>query len=356
MAEAVVSIVTDGIESLGNFIIQQAKFLGRVTDQVEHAQIELLLMKGFLKDADARQGENEVVRIWVRIIRDAAYDLEDFIECFALKVASRRKGRTMKLVLKRYACILNEGAELYEIGSEIERITTKLSKLRSSMQSYNILQIREESGGGPSFFEKDDDQVGQVADVEILVTHLVRDEQVYQVFSICGMGGSGKTTIAKKVYFHGKVRVHFDCFAWWGVSSPCQGKYVLQEILSQLIATTKEQREQIAKMEEEEIAEKLCMIQRERKCLVVLDDIWTTGDWSSLKAGFPINENSGSRILITTRNEELADLQGHTNCYWIGQPIDNEEARQLFEKIAFSERHDSGWYFLLSLRTLVYSL
>lgn len=200
-----------------------------------------------------------------------------------------------------------------------------------------------------------------LADVEILATHLVRDEQVYQVFSICGRGGSGKTTIAKKVYFHAKVRVHFDCFAWWCVSSPCQAKDVLQEILSQLIATTKEQREQIAKMEEEEIAEKLCMIQRERKCLVVLDDIWTTGDWSSLKAGFPINENSGSRILITTRNEEVANLQGHKNCYRIDQPIDNEEAWQLFEKIAFSERHDSGWYLTIYspkslIFTLVYSL
>ncbi|KAM1369261.1 hypothetical protein ACFX2I_039766 [Malus domestica] len=133
MAEAVVSMVIEGLKGA---LIEEVKFLSGVGDQIEHAKIDLLLMHGFLKDADAKQGDNEVVRIWVRIIRDVAYDLEDVIESFALKVALKRGG-SGKLVLKRLACIFNKGINLHKIGSEIESITVKLSKLRASLQGYN---------------------------------------------------------------------------------------------------------------------------------------------------------------------------------------------------------------------------
>ncbi|XVF78627.1 hypothetical protein PTKIN_Ptkin14bG0150100 [Pterospermum kingtungense] len=49
-------------------------------------------MQSFLKVADARKADNEVVRTCVAEIRELAYDAEDAIENFALKVASRRKG------------------------------------------------------------------------------------------------------------------------------------------------------------------------------------------------------------------------------------------------------------------------
>ncbi|PQQ08965.1 putative disease resistance protein [Prunus yedoensis var. nudiflora] len=81
MAEAVVSFVH---ESVRDFTIQEAKFLTGVSHQVEVAQTELQLMQGFLKDADARQGQDETVRIWVAKIRDAAYDLEDVIQTYGL--------------------------------------------------------------------------------------------------------------------------------------------------------------------------------------------------------------------------------------------------------------------------------
>ncbi|XP_008232351.1 PREDICTED: putative disease resistance protein At1g50180 isoform X2 [Prunus mume] len=348
MAEAVVTIVAEGIKPLVDYIIQQANFFGGVSDQVEVAQTELQLMLGYLKDADARQGEDEVVRIWVATIRDAAYDLEDVIETFVLKVASRRKG-SLKIVLKRFACIFREGYHLYKTGWEIEKITTKLSTLRSSLQSYNIRETRGSGGGGGSFERQQEmrltyphvierEVVGLEDGVNILATHLVEEEKCSRVVSIWGMGGSGKTTIAKQVFHHSKVRRSFDCFAWVCISQQCQGIDVLEEILIKLTSATNEQREEIEKMKKDRVAEKLCIIQRERKCLVVLDDIWTRDAWNTLKPGFPINEETKSRILLTTRNKEVASHVDENGFLYQPHALNDDESWELFEKIALFGR------------------
>ncbi|KAB2614575.1 disease resistance protein [Pyrus ussuriensis x Pyrus communis] len=352
MAEAVVSIV---IEGLKGGLVEEVKFLSGVGDQIKHAQIELLLMQGFLKDADAKQEDNEVVRIWVQIIRDAAYDLEDVIESFALKVALRRGG-SVKLVLKRLACICNEVYNRHKFGSKIESITTKLSKLRSSLQGYNIKQITGTQYGGATSFERQKEQretyphvierdvVGLEKDIEILVTQLVKEEKCPQVVSIWGMGGSGKTTLAKQVYDHNEaVKRHFDCFAWVCVSQQCQGKEVLEDILIKLTrATEKGEREEILKMKKDQIAERLCIIQKEKKCLVVLDDIWTPDAWNSLKPGLPIGEETKTRILLTTRKKHIAKIAGE-NCFvHESRALDDKESWELFKKIAISGRDQTN--------------
>ncbi|CAL2225272.1 unnamed protein product [Prunus armeniaca] len=102
MAEAVVSFV---LERVGDFATQEAKFLSGVSHQVEVAQTELQLMQGFLKDAHVKQGQDAIVQFWVAKTRDAAYDLEDVIETYGLKVASKKK-RGIKNILRRFACII----------------------------------------------------------------------------------------------------------------------------------------------------------------------------------------------------------------------------------------------------------
>ncbi|XP_061998054.1 putative disease resistance protein At1g50180 [Rosa rugosa] len=342
MAEGVVTVVAEGIKPLGEFIIQQAKILSGVSYQIELAQIELHLIRGFLKDADTRQQDEELVRICVKLIRDAAYDLEDVIESFALKVASRRRGGTVKIVLKRFACIFNEGLNRYKIGSEIEDIMTKLSHLRSSLQSYNIRQISGADGVASSFKRQRDRRltyphqvenhiVGLEESTERLVKELVGEGNRHPVVSIWGMGGSGKTTLAKQVFLQNEVKRHFDCFAWVCISQQWEGKDVLEDILIQL---TPDKRKEISKKGMIEIAREVYSIQREQRCLVVLDDIWTQGAWHSIKAGFPINEETESRILLTTRKKEVAVLASGSDHLHQPQQLNDKQIWELFEKIA----------------------
>ncbi|XP_008224169.1 PREDICTED: putative disease resistance protein At1g50180 isoform X2 [Prunus mume] len=368
MAEAVVSVV---LESVRDFTIQEAKFLSGVSRQVEAAQTELEFMQGFLKDADARQGQDTRVQICVARIRDAAYDLEDIIETYGLKVDSKKKKRGLKNVLKRFACIFKEWVDVHRIGNEIENITTKISALRSSLQSYNIKEIRDrDSGGGESSMQLHErqgllrrsyshvverDVVGLENNVEGLVMHVLKDENRHQVVSIWGMGGLGKTTLAGQVYHHKKVRQHFHSFAWVCVSQRCQVRNVWEGILFKLISATKEQKQEIKEMTYDEIAKKLFLVMKEMRCLVILDDIWHIETWNLLKVAFP-NVETESTILLTTRNQAVASLPNRNVFLHKLQPLNENESWELLVKKAIPARAeiDLGMYRDLGRKMLQY--
>ncbi|KAK9931158.1 hypothetical protein M0R45_018450 [Rubus argutus] len=352
MAEAVVSFV---VERVGDLIIQQGRSLAGVGDQVRRAHTDLRIIKAFLKDADAKRRDNETIRIFVAETRDAAYDLEDVIETFVLKVESKRKGG-IKSVLIRLGCIFNEGVHLHQIGSEIGHIMSTISDLRTSLQTYDIREIRE-SGGSSSSMQLNERQqllrrtyshvvernvVGLEGSAYELVIRLTKEEhRNHRVVSIWGMGGLGKTTLAKQVYHHEEVKRHFECFAWVSISQQYQVRDVLETIYVKLISPTKEERKEIARLKDAELPGRLSRLQNEKKCLIVLDDIWKTETWDFLKAAFECDEKTKSRILLTTRNEKVA-LHADVNGFrYQPPPLNETESWELFEKIAMCGRDDA---------------
>ncbi|KAK4406080.1 putative disease resistance protein [Sesamum angolense] len=104
------------------------------------------------------------------------------------------------------------------------------------------------------------------------------------------MGGMGKTTLATKVY-NGE--------AWICVSQQFQPKAVFQALLKQLLPHESDEQG------ENELVRKLYNVQKDRKCLVVLDDVWDINHWNILKRAFPIPEGH-SKVLLTTRNKNIA--------------------------------------------------
>ncbi|KAE8682093.1 hypothetical protein F3Y22_tig00111275pilonHSYRG00003 [Hibiscus syriacus] len=77
-----------------------------------------------------------------------------------------------------------------------------------------------------------DGVVGLDDDIKNIVS-LVVDETSFQG-RVCGMGGLGKTTLAKKIYWHNRVIRHFDSLAWVYVSQQFQKRAVWEDILTSL--------------------------------------------------------------------------------------------------------------------------
>ena len=353
MAESVVSGV---VTRIGDLLVQEGKFLSGVSKQVELLQTELNLMQGLLKDADARQDESEAVRRWVSEIRDLAYDADDIIATYALKVGSRKGGDVQKFV-KRCSCILDEVITVHKVGSQIEDIKEKVSSLRTIFRDYGIRESTIKGGGSSSFNERkreerqtfshlDHDVVGFDDDVNKLVEFLLKEGEGNRVASICGMGGLGKTTLAKMVYNHPEVKKHFDCRTWSYISQQCQRRRVWEEILIKLLSPNEEERDGIHKLTDEEIVGKLREAQLQKKCLVILDDIWDIGTWNSLRDAFPL-KNIGSKILLTSRNKQVSLHVDNEGFLHELQCLNKERSWELLEKIAISRIKGITTNFLL---------
>ncbi|KAL7250458.1 hypothetical protein ACSBR1_012467 [Camellia fascicularis] len=273
MAEAVVSFAVERIEDL---LIHKANLLYGVRSQVQGMLAELRGMRPFLKDADARQDEHKSISKLVVEIRDVAYNAEDVIETFVFKFEPRGR-RGIIHILKRSARIFCEVITLYKIRSQIVTI----QRLHSNLPSLGLRALMEIGSATSRHLEQTFSQVGDEyfigieQDIEVLAAQLVSEEAEHcKVVLIWGMGGVGKTTLARKVYQHTDVRRHFDAFAWAFISQQWKLKDVLHNILIQLIPGKKDE---IVNMENDRLARKqLDEVQQQKKCLVVLDDVWSS--------------------------------------------------------------------------------
>ncbi|RDX84079.1 putative disease resistance protein, partial [Mucuna pruriens] len=355
MSQAIVTFI---VQSLGDLLIQEAVFLYGVEEKVLQLQTELRMMQSYLQDADRRQDENERVRTWISEIREAAYDSDDAIEVYALRGASRRNLPGVLNLIKRYASNINRFIEIHVVGSRVDNVIARISSLTRSLNNYGIMPEigeasnsiyrRQRSFRRSNSYVIEEDIIGVEDDVKILESCLVNPNKGYRVVAICGMGGLGKTTLAKEVYHSLEVRNNFESLAWAYISQHCQAKDVWKGILLKLISPSKEKelREDIANMRDEEIARMLYQVQVEKSCLVVLDDIWSVDTWNKLKPAFP-NERSlsvvGSKILLTTRNIDVA-LQMDPSCYLHTPKCLNEhDSWKLFQKKALPKIDDPDY-------------
>ncbi|CAN7004300.1 unnamed protein product [Brassica oleracea var. botrytis] len=161
-------------------------------------------------------------------------------------------------------------------------------------------------------------------------------EDSSQVVSITGMGGIGKTTLARKVFNHETIKTNFPGLAWVCVSQQFERKCVWQTILRQLIRPECD----VSKMMEDELLEKIVRVFETQKALIVIDDIWSEGDWNLIKHVFL--PKKGWKVLLTSRNEEVA-LHADKQCVTFKpECLTFEEGWDLFQKLAFPIKETAG--------------
>ncbi|KAL2463151.1 Disease resistance protein (CC-NBS-LRR class) family [Forsythia ovata] len=154
--------------------------------------------------------------------------------------------------------------------------------------------------------------------------------------------------LARKVYRHGNTRTHFQAFAWACISQQWQLQDVLLGILNKLVP---EKREIFKSTRDEELVNELYEVQQRKKCLLVLDDIWSMDFWDILGAAFPPG-NTGSKILLTTRNHKIA-LHIDPTCF-LHKPrcLNEEESWELLQRKVFHGKNSPDFKIDTSMEML----
>ncbi|KAM7266780.1 hypothetical protein ACFE04_008946 [Oxalis oulophora] len=305
MAEIVVASVMQG---LGRLLDENTELPHEARNQIEQFQTELRQLQSYLEDADKRQGE--IVRHWESEIRELAFSAEDVIDTFLLNSCRRSD----KNVFKMCGCFREtENIQNHNcIGNEIDDIKDKISNLIVKLHDFGITQKSE---GGSSSSTLNNRQLGRtyshceediVVGFEKQMKKLLDKGTKHKVVSIYGMGGTGKTTLARMVYHHHRnVTRHFDAFAWAYLSQRCPVRDIWELLLIKLTSPSEEERDKIPKLEDWIIVKKLYSVMLEKKCLVILDDIWSKDTWDAISLAFPLQEGH-SHVMLTTRTRQVA--------------------------------------------------
>ncbi|XP_057990354.1 disease resistance protein RGA2-like [Hevea brasiliensis] len=154
------------------------------------------------------------------------------------------------------------------------------------------------------------------------------------VNAIVGIGGLGKTALAQLVYNDEKVKNYFEKKMWLCVSEEFEVKLLVKKILE---CATNNEVPNLLGLEQLRIRLKENL--EGKRYLLALDDVWNEDQkkWDDLKA-YLLMGAPGSKILVTTRNTRVALVMGVDSPYVLQGLADNE-AWDLFEKLAFGEGH-----------------
>ncbi|KAK4382530.1 putative disease resistance protein [Sesamum angolense] len=294
-----------GSRNLRDLLTEEVKVLSGVGDQVDDVRRQLKTMHCFLKDASKRQDtdNSETIRNWVRELRDLATQAE--------------------IILKETESIRSR---MIDLTKQLESISSKWDSSSSSADDTDW--SRKTFGHGVEQYF-----VGMKEERQLLESLLTNDDHSSnQVISICGMGGLGKTSLARKVYQGEAVQRWFEARAWICISQQFQPRTIFQGLLKKLLHMKMWSNTMMMSW-----SAGCMMTQKEKKCLVILDDIWKAEDWNSLRHAFPIGE-SGSRILLTTRNQNIAST-GYVHRL---ECLSEDEGWELLQKIALPNNYSQG--------------
>ncbi|THF99856.1 hypothetical protein TEA_017730 [Camellia sinensis var. sinensis] len=341
------------LANLAPFLQQEANLLIGVQEEIEYIRDEFERMTAFLRVADAMEDNNPQLKVWVRQVREAAYDIGDVLELYMLRLGHRH-GAGFRGSLRKVSCFIKTLKARHQIGSEVQRMKSRVEEISKGHQRYHDMYGMLEQGSssrstglntachdyrGDALLLHESELVGIHKPKSQLITWLVHEDPRLKVFSVSGMGGLGKTTLVKKVFDDAVVKNRFQSHVWITVSESFKIEVLLKGIVEQLFEESKQPVPQrMDNMDTNSLKGIINAFLQEKSYVLVFDDVWDIHAWQSFRYVFPIG-NCGSRVVLTTRNADLASFTSkeyHGDVYNL-LPLPRKESWTLFCRKTFME-------------------
>ncbi|KAK2454444.1 putative disease resistance protein RGA3 [Trifolium repens] len=348
MAESLLfSLAESFIGKIASRAVQEASLALGVYDHLRDIKHTASLIKAVLLDAEQKQRQNHLLREWLRQIKRVFNDAEDVIddfECEALRKHVVDTSGSIGRKVRRYCSSSNPLVYRLKMAHKIKDIKERFNKVAADRLNFG-LQINENDNRVVQKREMthshviESDVIGREHDKQKIIDLLLQDnggDKSLSVIPIVGIGGLGKTTLAKYVFNDKSVVESFPLKMWVCVSDDFELKHVLLKILNSDSASNSNPIHQ-ENFEVEQLQNHLRNKLVGQKFLLVLDDVWNEDrvKWEELKDIIQgVVGAEGSKVLVTTRSHTVANVMGTTFPH-ILQGLSKEDSLSVFVKWAF---------------------
>ncbi|KAM3739060.1 hypothetical protein ACB098_09G177400 [Castanea mollissima] len=322
MAKLAYGIAVKVLEQLGSRTFRQISSALGVRRDLKKLELTVATIKAVLLDAEEKQASDHRLRIWLGELKDVLNDAENVLDEFHCRVLQKevmkRYGSTSKKVCHFFSTS-NPLAVRFELAHKIKDIRKRVDDIAALKDKFNLAERLEDrkiinmhqrrdmthSFVNPQNVIGRDDDKEEI--IDLFMYPIENAGRNVNVIPIVGIGGLGKTTLAKLVYNDEWVVSHFQLRMWVCVSEDFNVTRLIKDILKSAKVTIDEN------LGIDQWQTSLTELLKDKKFLLVLDDVWNEdrNKWIELE-DLLLGGCNGSKIIVTTRNDSVATIMGTT--------------------------------------------
>ncbi|XBI76709.1 hypothetical protein VPH35_069918 [Triticum aestivum] len=355
MAETVLSMARTVLRSAVGMAASAAAaemgLLVGVRKDIWFIKDELETIQAFLEVAEAIKKKDALLKVWAKQVRDLSYNIEDCLSEFMVHVGSQSLAQRLTKLKDRHEIAMR----IRDLKSRVEEVSIRNTRYSFiKMEAVNNIQgvnsytedVRSHSANNIDEAELVGFSKPKVELIKLMDVNTAEGNA--KVICVVGMGGLGKTTLARKIYDSEEDIVKkFPSRAWITVSQSFNKIGVLKDMINQLLGGDSLKRCLNALegkvVQVEDLTKYLTTWLKYKRYFIILDDLWTIDAWKWINdIVFSSSNIKGSRIIVTTRDIGLAKECTLESLIYPLKPLEPVDATTLLLRKSRRTHEDMG--------------